>query len=163
MAVDRDLEYRDEYEYAPARTSERGLFMQRTYAHLAGAILAFIGLEALLLKVVPAETIMSLWGGGRMGFLVVLLLFMGVSWLAQVWARSDTSRGLQYAGLGLYVAAEAIIMLPLLWIATYLIKDQSLIPTAGILTLGVFGGLTWPPLPAARTSPSLGRSFRSAS
>jgi FtsH-binding integral membrane protein len=37
--------------------------------------------------------------------------------------------------------AEAIIMLPLLWIAAHF-SDKTLIPTAGILTLAVFGGLT---------------------
>src|SRR3954465_6916413 len=39
------------YEYpvaAQARPSERAMFIQRTYLHLAGAILAFIGIEAII-------------------------------------------------------------------------------------------------------------------
>jgi len=143
MAFDRDLDYGLERESAPARTSERGLFIQRTYAHLAGAILAFIGLEALLINTVSPEQVITLMGGGSsMGFLLVLVAFMGASWVAQMWARSETSIGMQYLGLGLYVVAEAVIMLPLLYIAVHFIKDKSLIPTAGILTLAVFGGLT---------------------
>lgn len=143
MAFERDLDYRGENEYAPARTSERGLFIQRTYAHLAGAILAFIGLEALLMYLVPPKQAITLFGlGSGMGFLVVLLAFMGASWLAQMWARSESSIGMQYAGLALYVVAEAVIMLPLLSFAQNYINDKTLIPTAGILTLAVFGGLT---------------------
>jgi FtsH-binding integral membrane protein len=48
---------------------------------------------------------------------------------------------MQYLGLGLYVVAEAVIFLPLLYLATRL-TDPSVIPTAGILTLALFGGLT---------------------
>jgi FtsH-binding integral membrane protein len=73
--------------------------------------------------------------------LFVLLAFMGASWLAQTWAQSDSSRGMQYLGLGLYVFAEAVIFLPLLIIANHMV-DKTVIPTAGILTLAVFGGLT---------------------
>ena len=32
---------------------------------------------------------------------------MGVSYIANKWATSDTSLGMQYAGLGLYVVAQA--------------------------------------------------------
>ncbi len=132
------------YDYsvaARAASSDRAAFIRRTYAHLAGAILAFIGLEALLLNVLTKEqqdTIFRLMGG--YGWLVVMLAFMGASWLAQTWAQSDSSPGMQYMGLGLYVVAEAVIFLPLLIIADRFMPQA--IPTAGILTLGVFGGLT---------------------
>ena len=69
-----------------------------------------------------------------------MLAFMGASWLAQTWAQSDSSPGMQYMGLGLYVVAEAIIFLPLLIVAERFMPQA--IPTAGILTLAVFGGLT---------------------
>lgn len=48
----------------------------------------------------------------------------------------------QYAGLGLYVVGEALIFAPLLYIATYYSGDPNLIPTAAILTLLLFAGLT---------------------
>lgn len=134
------------YDYAVAAraaSSDRALFIRRTYAHLAGAILAFMGIEALLLNVMSDATqaqVLRLMVGGY-GWLLVMFAFMGASWLAQTWAQSETSIGMQYVGLGLYVVAEAIIFLPLLIIATHMV-DKTVIPTAGILTLAVFGGLT---------------------
>ena len=119
----------------------RATFLRRTYAHLAGAILAFIAIEALLLHVVNESAVFALMGGGGMGFLVVMLAFMGASMLAQKLARSESSPGLQYVGLALYVVAEAVIFVPLLYICMHY-SDPTLIPTAGILTLAVFGGLT---------------------
>ncbi len=135
------------YDYslaAQAAGSERAAFIRRTYAHLAGAILAFMGLEALLLNVVLDDQaqmqILRMMTGG-FGWLFVMLGFMGASWLAQTWARSDSSPAMQYVGLGLYVVVEAAIFLPLLIIARKF-AGPSVIPTAGILTLAVFGGLT---------------------
>jgi len=48
-------------------------------------------------------------------------------------------------GLGLYVVAEAVIMLPLLYIANQMGKvygDYGAIPVAATLTAVIFGGLT---------------------
>jgi FtsH-binding integral membrane protein len=135
-------EYELDFPAAQTEANARAAFIRRTYAHLAGAILAFIGLETLLLNVVTEETIIRMFGGSRYSWLIVLAAFMGASWLAQMWARSETSVGMQYLGLGLYVVAEAIIFLPLLYIAAFYVKDKTIIPTAGILTLAVFGGLT---------------------
>jgi hypothetical protein len=126
---------------AESTSDERVAFIRRTYAHLAGAVLAFIGIEALLLQSVSEETLLTLFAGSRLSWLVVLLAFWGASWLAQVWARSQTSMALQYLGLGLYILAEAVIFLPILFIASHY-AAPSIIPTAGILPLAVFGGLT---------------------
>lgn len=144
MAYDREMAYDRGAERSLSRTSERTAFIQRTYAHLAGAILAFVALEAVLVNVVPFEVIIRIFGNGPFGLLLVLGAFMGASWLAQMWARSETSITMQYMGLGLYVVAEALICLPLLMIAQYLLKEKGtyIIAEAGILTLMVFGGLT---------------------
>jgi hypothetical protein len=137
------IEYEMEHSSAAIYEKEaRAAFIRRTYAHLAGSVLAFIGLEAILLRVVSKETIVSLFGQGPMGWLIVLLAFWGASALARVWARSETSMALQYAGLALYIIAEAIIFLPLLYIATATFEDETLIPKAALLTGAVFGGLT---------------------
>ena len=40
---------------------------------------------------------------------------MLVSYVAQSWAQSAVSPATQYMGLGLYVVAEAVIFLPLLY------------------------------------------------
>jgi FtsH-binding integral membrane protein len=78
---------------------------------------------------------------GRYSWLVVMFMFMGAGWVARSWAQSRSSLAVQYMGLGLYVVAEAVIFLPLLIVASNMV-DNTIIPTAGILTLAVFGGLT---------------------
>jgi FtsH-binding integral membrane protein len=115
-------------------------FIRRTYTHLAGAVLAFMLVESLLLQWSGAQALMRIMVGGY-AWLFVLAAFMGVSWLAEKWARSDASPQMQYVGLGLYVVAEAVIFLPLLYLAAYASSPQ-VIPTAGLITLLVFAGLT---------------------
>jgi FtsH-binding integral membrane protein len=132
------------YDYGPvaqAPTSERAAFIRQTYGHLAAAILAFIGIEFILLRDIPGieNLVESML---RVSWLWILGAFMVVSWIAQHWARSDVSPAIQYLGLGLYVVAEAVIFLPLLYVADRHFSDQHVIRTAGILTLSVFGGLT---------------------
>lgn len=123
-----------------ADASARALFIRRTYTHVAGALLAFVGLEAVLLRMPGIEKFVALMTGGY-GWLIVLGAFMGVSWLADKWARSDASPTSQYLGLGIYIVAEAVIFLPLLYIAAYY-SDPTIIPTAGIITGLLFAGLT---------------------
>jgi hypothetical protein len=138
------MSYDASYGYGSAATaepSERATFIRRTYSHLAGAILAFIALETVLVNTVPLNVVGRVLGGSPYSWLFVLGAFMAASWLAQYWARSQTSRALQYCGLGLYIVAEAVIFLPLLIIAAKF-SGPSVIPTAGILTLATFGGLT---------------------
>ena len=48
---------------------------------------------------------------------------------------------MQYAGLALYVIAEAVIFVPLLYIAANF-SSGDVIPKAGIVTLGLFLGIT---------------------
>jgi FtsH-binding integral membrane protein len=122
--------------------AERAGFIRRTYAHLAGAILAFIAIEFGLLNIPGIDQTVFGFLSARFSWLLVLGAFMLVGWVAENWARSQTSREMQYLGLGLYVVAEALIMLPLLIIAWKFTGDPTIIPTAGILTLAVFGGLT---------------------
>jgi FtsH-binding integral membrane protein len=128
---------------AEASADARAAFIRRTYGHLAVAVLAFAALEALLLQVVPAELIARIFFAGRFSWLIVLLAFMGVAYLADSWARSGATPGMQYLGLGLYVAAQAVIFLPMLYIAVHFSADEMLIPKAGIMTLTLFGGLTF--------------------
>lgn len=124
---------------AEAHADARAAFMRRTYLHLAGAILLFALLETVLLQVVPRETIATMFAS-QGSWLVVLLVFMGVAWVADYWAQTAASPALQYAGLGLYVLAESVIFLPLLTIAE--LRAPGVIKSAGVMTLGLFGGLT---------------------
>jgi FtsH-binding integral membrane protein len=132
------------YEYQPlairADESARAAFIRRTYGHLAGAILAFVALEWALFQLADIENIVRHMLQGYT-WLIVVVAFVGVGHLADLWARSNVSRGLQYMGLGIYVVAEAVVFLPLMYIAAFY-TDRSVIANAGILTLMLFGGLT---------------------
>ncbi len=125
---------------AHARGDARAAFIRRTYLHLTGAIFAFAALEAVLLNTPGIENLVALMFGGRWSWFIVLAGFMGVSCLATSWARSGASRAMQYAGLGLYVVAEAVIFVPLLYLAQR--QSPTIIPSAAVLTLVLFGGLT---------------------
>jgi len=127
---------------AQAQASERATFIRRTYGHLAIAILAFVGLLAVLVNIPGIKDVVLMMTGSRLSWFVVLGGFMFVSWLAERWAQSNTSLGMQYLGLSLYVVAEAVIFLPIIYVAAFELKDPNVLPTAGILTLGVFGGLS---------------------
>lgn len=127
---------------AEALPEERARFIRKTYLHLAAAILAFVALETFLFASGAAYTIMStLRLGGSMSWLLVLGAFMGVSWLASSWANSQTSSGMQYLGLGLYIIAEAIIFVPMMFMAASF-GGGDVIVKAGIVTLGLFLGIT---------------------
>jgi FtsH-binding integral membrane protein len=128
---------------ALAAEDARAAFIRNTYLHLFGAILLFMAFEAAVFTLVPVATLDGLMRqifGSRYGYLVVLLGFMGVSWLANAWATSNTSRAMQYLGLALYVVAEGVIFVPLLYVANAFAPMA--IPAAGLLTLVMFGGLT---------------------
>jgi FtsH-binding integral membrane protein len=129
---------------ADANALERAAFIRRTYAHLAVAILAFVGIEAVLLRVIDSRPILELMARSSWSWLLVLVAFMVAGWVARSWAHMGSSPAVQYAGLALYVVAQAVIFLPLLWLADNLpvFREQHVIQTAGIMTLTVFAGLT---------------------
>ncbi|MFW5920935.1 MAG: Bax inhibitor-1 family protein [Polyangiales bacterium] len=133
---------------AGATVEERSAFLVRTYLHLVAALLAFIGIEAFLLVSGIASMITeTVLGAGRFGWLIFLVMFMGVSWIADRWARSDTSQGMQYAGLGLYTVAEAVIFAPLVVLAVTMSLQEgeqpfAILGQAGIISVILFGGLT---------------------
>lgn len=74
---------------AEAPASERATFIRQTYLHLMVAVMAFVGLEAALLSTSLPASMLSLIGeNGRVGALVLVGAFVGVSWLANSWASS---------------------------------------------------------------------------
>jgi FtsH-binding integral membrane protein len=133
------------FTVAEALPAERAAFIRKTYAHLALAILAFTAMTGYLVTTQAGLTIARMMVGAPYSWLIVIGLFMGVSYIAQKWALSDSSRPLQYMGLILFTVAESIIFLPLLFMATY---DQygnfslGVLSKAGVVTLGLFLGLT---------------------
>lgn len=127
---------------AEAAPVERAAFIRKTYLLLAAAILGFVGIEAALFISGAAAVILKVvFAGGRLGWLAVLGGFMGISYLANRWATSDTSSSTQMLGLLLYVIGEAIIFVPLIGIAVYY-GDPTVLVKAGVVTIGLFLGLT---------------------
>jgi len=126
---------------ANALPEARAQFIRRTYMHLALAVLAFLAVEYVLLSLPGIERLARLMTTGW-NWLIVLGLFMVVSVVADRMARSGVSRGVQYVGLAVYVVAQAILFVPLLFVAVYLVNDPTLIPTAALITGLLFAGLT---------------------
>lgn len=126
-----------------APVQERADFILRTYVHLFGAIAAFVAIETALVMAPFSENMIKfmLTFLGGYSWLAILGGFMAVSWVANAWAHSDTGRGMQYAGLGLYVVAEAILFLPLIYFAAHY-GGAAVLPTAAMATGAVFTGLT---------------------
>jgi FtsH-binding integral membrane protein len=128
-----------------AERSERAAFIRRTYAHLAGAILAFIALEFAFFTLVPQEGVLRVvqtLAGSPVNWLILMVAFIGAGYLARYWAHASTSSAMQYLGLGLYVGFWALIFIPILAIAQWRTGDATLIAQAGIMALCVFGGLS---------------------
>ena len=117
----------------------RATFIARTYNHLLGAIVLFLLIEVALFTSGVAEVLAQKMLG--VNWLLVLGGFMLVSWLASRAAHTATSKGAQYAALTGFVFAEAIIFVPLLFVAQHY-SGGGVIESAAILTLVGFAGLT---------------------
>lgn len=133
--------YAQQLSVSQSRPSERAAFIRKTYAHLAGAVLAFVGLEAYLLTTPLAETMVNLISKSQYGWLMFLGGFILCGWLARGLAAGSASQTAQYVGLTLYVIAQAVIFVPMLYIAVHF-SSPNVLPVAGILTLLLFAGLT---------------------
>jgi FtsH-binding integral membrane protein len=129
------------YSHAAGRvaTSDRAAFLVRTYAHLVGAILLFMAIIVALFQTGLAEPIAR--SMLSVNWLMVLGGFMIVGWLATGAAHRAQSLPAQYAALAAYVVAEAIIFVPLLYVAA-VYAGPSVINSAAWVTLLGFAGLT---------------------
>jgi len=131
-----------EYTMADRATAEeRGQFIIRTYMHLFAAIAALVGIETLL-QMTPFPVVMlnMIGGTGMIGMLIYMGLFIGSSHLANSWAHGGASLTTQYAGLGLYVIVQAVILAPLLYLATT--RQPGVLTDAAMATGFIFCGLT---------------------
>lgn len=143
--MSQDLRY-DEYggaSVAAAPVNARVAFLRRTYGHLAGAILAFVGLEAVLLASGLGESILQSMRAIPYSMVLLMVLFIGGGYAARAMARSSTSNVARYAGLGLYVLLQAVIFMPILWFANTQYPGEMIPLKAGIVTLAAFAGLTF--------------------
>jgi FtsH-binding integral membrane protein len=115
----------------------RAQFITRTYTHVVGGILAFILVELGLfesgLAVQIARFMLSF------NWFLILGAFMLVGWLATRTAQTSSSLGMQYFSYGAYIVAEALIFVPLLYIANA--KAPGAIDSATLITALGAGGL----------------------
>ncbi|MBA3455095.1 MAG: Bax inhibitor-1 family protein [Deltaproteobacteria bacterium] len=146
--------------------SDRVTFLRKTYAHLGIALVAFAAMTGGLMRFAPEVS----WGfskwalQGTWTWLAVIGLFMVVGYVAERLARSESSKGVQYVGLGIGVAAYAILLQPMLWILmlkfgnaeTMFVFTESgnevipalspvaasILTQAVVITLAIFSGLT---------------------
>jgi FtsH-binding integral membrane protein len=118
--------------------ADRSQFINRTYMHLLGAILLFAGVEYWIFSTPYAEQLAVLML--ERSWLAVLGAFILVSWIASHVAHRVESRGAQYAALGAFVIAEAIIFVPMFFIAMVVAPET--IEAAVLVTLGAFVALT---------------------
>ena len=116
----------------------RATFIQRTYSHLLGAIVAFTLFEMLLFKMGWAESIARAMLS--VSWLFILGGFMLVGFIASRFAFSGGSIAKQYVGLTLYVVVEGLIFVPLLFIAD--LNAPGVIGSAALTTLVGFSALT---------------------
>ena len=118
---------------------ERATFITRTYAHLLGAIALFAGIEVALFKSGLADSLIQAMQGR---WILVFAGFVIVSWIASHAAARARSLPVQYMALLAFVALEAVIFVPILWIADR-VAGGELIANAAIVTMGGFAGLTF--------------------
>lgn len=120
-----------------AAPADRSQFITRTYMHLLGAIMLFAGIEYTLFQTPQAEGFAILM---LSNWMAVLGAFIVVSWIASSVAHKVQSKAAQYAALGIFVLAEAIIFLPMFFLAIAI--DPAILKTAIGVTLGAFVALT---------------------
>lgn len=118
--------------------SDRVAFLRRTYGVLGFALVAFALLTGGLLVYAPnfswAFSYWAMFSGG-LGWLLVFGLFIGAITLAQRLSMSETSRGLQYVGLGIGILAQALLMQPILWLLLMEFGDHVVISSYSALTM----------------------------
>jgi len=111
--------------------------MVKTYNTLFVAIAAFAGIEVALFQSGLAEPIARALSGN---WLIVLGGFMLVSWFGSKVAMTSNNPAATYGALAAFVVAEAIVFVPLLFMANAVAPGA--ISSAAIVTMVGFAGLT---------------------
>jgi hypothetical protein len=143
---------------ATVGVSDRVAFLRRTYGLLGVALIAFAAITGGMMRYATSTSFhFSKWAlGGQLNWLIVIMLFMGVGWVAQRLAFSPSSRGLQLAGLGVFVVAESMLLQPILWVLFLRFGNRGMLSSgilmsgqageilmqAVVITLAIFIGLT---------------------
>ncbi|WP_268225558.1 Bax inhibitor-1/YccA family protein [Sinomicrobium oceani] len=122
--------------------TDRAVFYRKTYAHVAGGVLAFILFEYLLLQ---SDAIVEFALSMTQGYRWLLLLggFMFITNYAESTALRTADKSKQYLAYGIYILAEAFIFIPLIYIAAYYMDSGAeILNQAAVVTLSLFTGLS---------------------
>ncbi len=132
------------FSLAEASADTRAAFIRKTYTHLAMAVLAFIGLEILFFTTGVADAVMSFYASNApWAYFVAMGVFVIGGWMASGYAHRSHNRSGQYAALMGFVTLEALFfILPLAYAMQVAGGSMVVIQQAGIITLGLFLGLT---------------------
>ncbi len=123
--------------YPRGTVDSRSVFITRTYTHLVAGILGFVLVELGLFESGLAEQVARFMFS--FNWMLILGAFMVTGWLATRTAQTSTSVGMQYFAYGVYVVAEALIFVPLLYLANA--KAPGTIDSAVLVTGLGAGGL----------------------
>jgi len=121
---------------------ERVAFYKKTYSHVAGGGLVFILFEWLLLQ---SDAIVDFMLSMTEGYKWLLMLggFMLATNYAESMAMRTEDKNKQYLAYGIYIFFEALIFVPLIYIAAfYMESGPEILNQAAILTLALFTGLS---------------------
>ena len=138
MSVDVLSPDNEQIQNPVSEQADRSNFITKTYMTLFGAIVAFACVEYALFQTPYAEqtAIFML----EKSWLAVLGAFIVVAMIASHTAHTVESKSSQYLALGGYIIAEAIIFIPMFYIALQV--DPAIVADAVLVTLGAFAALT---------------------
>jgi FtsH-binding integral membrane protein len=114
---------------------DRSAFIWKSYAHVVVAILAFAALEGYLFSSGIAERFAAPMMGN---WLLVMGAFIVAGWGATHVAHRVQSIQLQYAAFAGFIVLEAIIFMPMIYMA-YQINPGIIDSAAGVTILGSVG------------------------
>ncbi len=125
---------------AALKEEARSSFIRKTYLHLILAIACFVAMEVFLFQSGLAAVIAQFVFGTS--WLLILGAFIVLGWLARSFAMSTRSKAAQYSGLIGYTILQALIFVPILFIAQNK-AGGGVIENAASATLLGFVGLTF--------------------
>jgi FtsH-binding integral membrane protein len=134
-------------QYAPPVVTlgedARIAFMVKVYQHIGLAIGVFMAVEFLLFSSGLAESLYDIvLKSGGVGWLLILGLFMGGSWMATQATMDLSNPGRQYAGLFGIAVLEAVIFAPFLWYVFKIQDNAGDVWAAAVVTAIGFAGLS---------------------
>jgi len=127
--------------FKDASQVSRTTFMRKTYTHLAGALLVFLVVETLFLQSKMIVGFMLSMLDGYL-WLAVLGGFMLVTTMAEKWVAQAQTTAMQYGGFLLYIVAQALIFVPLMYILMAQSGGGEVLTKAFVVTTALFAGLS---------------------